>query len=455
MDKLLPLGIDAATGDLLPQVIPPSVLDSIDEDPDSVQSRTESHLGAAITDPNDLAKAGWCVLFPGTKDCTDLKAALKPLLDMRAAQAGGLFKILEKDLGYQPGDTAEQWLRRRHLDFHVVKPSAGVPYYVMIVGSPEEIPFEFQYKLDSYWAVGRIWFETIGEYAAYASKAAAADSAPSVKSVAVVATRHLADEATQSLHDFLAAPMVKGGGGDPPLGSDNGFALQPLLAADATKANILDLLGGKRQGGRPSLIFSGSHGVRFDQTDADQRLKQGALLCADFPRRGSTVDPTQYITEKDLGDVVLDGLIYFFFACYSAGCPKSDTYDRLPDRSEKPLMDAPIVARLPQGLLARGALAVIGHIDRAWTYSFVGAGAPQTQDFRFVLDQLMGGVRIGQAMDEFNRRWAVLSISLSEVIQKRQIPGQVSDDDLTEKWKARNDARNYVILGDPAARLNV
>ena len=62
MDTSLPLGIDATTGDLLAQAIPPAALDSIDEDPDSVQNRTDAHLGAAILDPNDLAKAGWRVL---------------------------------------------------------------------------------------------------------------------------------------------------------------------------------------------------------------------------------------------------------------------------------------------------------------------------------------------------------------------------------------------------------
>lgn len=456
MDDLLPLGIDAATGQPISQSIPPAVLDTLDEDPQSIQDRTERHLGAAIDDPNDLTQAGWCVVFPANQDCTVLKQALKPLLDLRREQAGPLFQVMDGDLGYRPGDTAEQWLRRRHLDLRLVDPAEGVPYYVMIAGSPEQIPFEFQYKLDSYWAVGRLFFESPEEYGKYAQSAADAEKVKSAKTTAIAATRHPNDGATQLFHDFMALPLVNGTDAlHPPLGSSRGFAMQKLLAADATKQNILDLMAGKIQGGRPSLLFTGSHGLRFDMSDPEQSVKQGAMLCADFSGPGSAVTPAQYLCEADLNGLAFNGLIHFFFACYSAGCPANDTYDRLPGGSEKPLMPHPIVARLPQGLLSRGALAVVGHIDRAWASSFKGAGRPQIQEFRYTLDQILKGCRIGQALDQFNQRWSVLSASLSEMLNNRQFGAQVADDELSSLWKARNDARNYVVLGDPAVRLNV
>ena len=454
MDSFIPLGIDASTGQILSQSIPSAVLDTVDEDSQAIQSRNERHLGAAIDEPNDLSQAGWCIVFPANQDTAALKAALKPLLDLRQQQAGELFQVMDGDKGYRAGDTAERWLARRRVDLRLVDPTAGVPYYVVLAGSPDQIPFEFQYKLDSYWAVGRLYFDSIAEWNQYATKAAAAEQTKSPKTAAIVATRHANDPATQLFHDNMALPLVNGTDPQhPALGSKRGFVLSSLLAAGANKRNILDLIAGKLPGGRPSLLFTGSHGLRFDMTDPDQNNKQGALLCADFA--GGPVDPAWYLCEKDLGNISCDGMIHFFFACYSAGCPAMDTYDRLPNGQEKPLMAKPVVAKLPQGLLSRGALAVIGHVDRAWASSFKGAGRPQIQEFRFTLEQILGGTRVGQATDGFNQRWSVLSTELSETLQRRQFGGQVSDDELAQKWIVRNDARNYVILGDPAVRLSV
>jgi hypothetical protein len=119
-------------------------------------------------------------------------------------------------------------------------------------------------------------------------------------------------------------------------------------------------------------------------------------------------------------------------------------------------MDAPIVARLPQRLLAKGALAVLAHIDRAWAFSFqTDRGGPQVQEFRSVMERLLGGERIGQATDDFNHRWSVLSSELQMLVEEQQVTGAVPAPNLANRWVARDDARNYLILGDPAVRLRV
>src|SRR5260370_36535186 len=116
-------------------------------------------------DTSQLDEAGWAV-FSSPGAGRQILEALQPLLDHRKAQAGGegLFKIFEGPSGFQPDDTATTWLRRQNVRMDVVDPELGVPFYILIVGPPDEIPFEFQYGLDLYWAVARLWLETADEF---------------------------------------------------------------------------------------------------------------------------------------------------------------------------------------------------------------------------------------------------------------------------------------------------
>jgi hypothetical protein len=65
------------------------------------------------------------------------------------------------------------------------------------------------------------------------------------------------------------------------------------------------------------------------------------------------------------------------------------------------------------------------------------------------------GERIGQATDSFNIRWAALSTNLAEVQNNIQLGADVPLGVLGRMWVARDDARNFIVLGDPAVRLRV
>ena len=70
-----------------------------------------------------------------------------------------------------------------------------------------------------------------------------------------------------------------------------------------------------------------------------------------------------------------------------------------------------------------------------------------------MLSRLMAGFPIGWAMEFFGSRYAELSTMLNselEDIQFGKIPNDVL---LADLWTANHDARNYVIVGDPAVRL--
>ena len=455
----VPFGVLASTGQPLAP-LHPAALTAIGVDPQTVLQKADpaTVLGAAasVKDPNDLAQAGWGVIVPAGIS-PDVVAALQPLLDWRKAQAGALYREFRD---YPPGQSARDWLNRKGVTLALVDPSLGVPLYLLLVGGPSQISFEFQYLLDSYWNVGRIEFDTAAEYAAYAAAVIEYEQAaavPTTRSAALWVTKNAADRATGLLHNQVGVPLAKGQGAHLPLGAGKGFALSEFLGDQATRANLEAILRGDVPNGRPALVFTGSHGVAFDAADpAAQREGQGALLSQAWAA-GTQPAPDQYLRGADVpADARLAGMLMFQFACFGGGCPANDTYDRDAAGKPVPLMPAPIVARLPQRLLAQGALAVLAHVDRAWAFSFqTDRGGAQVQEFRTVMERLLGGERIGEATDGFNRRWSVLGADLQMLVEEQRATGAVPAANLANRWVARDDARNYVILGDPAVRLRV
>jgi hypothetical protein len=139
--------------------------------------------------------------------------------------------------------------------------------------------------------------------------------------------------------------------------------------------------------------------------------------------------------------------MHFIFACYGGGWPSTSTYDGTP------VAPKPMVARLPQTILAKGGLAVLAHIDRVWSYSFqAGNGIDRSGEIEDVLTRLMKGARAGHATDQFNTRWNVLGNSIAQKIASHRMPSTQTAHDL---WIEHDDARNHVLYGDPAVCLRV
>ena len=421
-------------------------------------------------DATRLDDAGWGVIFPqypvseGERqaEVDAVREALQPLLRLRREQAGDRFAEWTQGTGkgFRVGaDSKSRYLSRHGMGPGPADP-AVVPYYLLIVGSPADIPYRFQSQLDVQYAVGRIHFETVDEYAAYAASVVAAETGPTppARRAAFFGVANADDPATQLSHARLTRPLadwVRAGHPE--------WTVDSIAPGQATKATLASLLGGDQT---PSLLFTASHGVKFARGSPRQLAHQGALLCQDWPGPGQwtqEIPQDFYFAGDDLaGDADLLGLIAFFFACYGGGTPQYSEFvehDRPGRTPAGPLEIAPypFVARLPMRMLGRprGALAVVGHVERAWSYSFEwGQAGAQTAVFEDTLERLLNGHPIGSAVEYFNERYAELSTVLSDELEEIVRFGRVYDPlEMAGLWTANNDARGYAIVGDPAVRL--
>jgi hypothetical protein len=404
-------------------------------------------------DPKQLDQTGWGVIFSATADPA-VKEALTDLLELRSQQAGQYFKIYEGGEGYRPDESKSQFLARHGAGPGSADPEK-VPYYLLIVGSPQEIPYQFQSQLDVQYAVGRIHFDDLQEYANYAGSVVAAEtgSLKLSRQASFFGVANPGDKATNLSSKYLIEAVY-----DKFKAELSGWELNAFLREQATKEQLHRLLGGDQT---PALLFSGSHGMSFSLGSPRQIPHQGALLCQDWPgveSWKSEIPQDFYFAGDDLNpDASLLGLIAFFFACYGAGTPLNDEFSKQAFKARTAIAPYPFLAQLPTKMLSHprgGALAVIGHIERAWTYSFSWPKAGvQTAVFEDAIKRLFNGHPLGSALEYFNQRYAELSTVLADELEEIEFNKQYDPYELAGMWTANNDARGYSLIGDPAVRL--
>ena len=471
-------GIDGASGGYLTGPMPVKDLVALVRhkhyDRDHLSDLRGRNLGGDISfrvmpqygDGSETHKVGWGMIFPAGADpahVDKILEAMDELVQLRQEQAGNRFKIYRGAHGFRWVDgkpeTKNDFLVRQGASVGPANPDV-VPFYLLIVADPQSIPFSFQYELDVQYAVGRIYFNTLDEYASYARSVAAAEKGEVrlARRAVFFGVANPDDKATLLSAEHLVKPLYQFT--DQVSSEYNlGWSAELVEPQDADRQTLKSLLGG---GQTPSFLFTASHGMAWPYQHELQRKYQGALVCQDWQGpQVEKVNRQHFLAAEDIAeDHNLLGTLVFSFACFGAGTPYWDEFAIARDQDRPALAARPFLASLPTRLLGHpsgGALAVIGHIERAWTYSFQWAQLKsQTQAFQSVLYKLMNGKQVGLAMDDMNLRYAEIATMLNADLQEiKYNPEAVEPYKLAFEWTANNDARSYAILGDPAVRLPV
>lgn len=421
--------------------------------------RVEARRSRRVERRTNLADTGWGVIFAAEDPQAEVaQAALAELLDHRRREATekhpDYYRVFAGAEGYRPGESATQFLARHGVGAGLATPDK-MPTYLLIVGSPQHIPYEVQYELDVQYTVGRLHFEEPVAYARYARSVVQTESGAVAlpRRAAFFGPQPHGDRAAQLSVSALLRPLA-----DALKRERTDWEIQWVAQAAAHKARLARLLGGAET---PTLFFTAGRAMETNDADDPRLDLRGALICQDWPGAGTPITAEHYFAADDVPhDARLLGLIAVLVAPSSAGVPHLDNFAHRKFQTPQPVAPHAFVSRLPQRLLGHpqgGALAVIGHVQTLWSYSLVGEREVREYGvFESLLKRLMRGHTVGSAMEFLNQRYAQLSSRLSEALQQRVFhpEGQSAPDRaLVDLMTATVDARNYIVLGDPAARL--
>jgi hypothetical protein len=407
-------------------------------------------------DERDLSQTGWAAIFPEGLDPA-VREALQPLLEHRREVAASRwpqgYRELTGPSAYRRGESATRFLQQFGVGLGGPVDPRQMPYLLLLVGGPELVPFEVQHELGAAYAVGRLDLPSPEAYARYAESVVAVEKGAARPRKAVFfGPANPDDPATEVSSRLFVGKLAQELATRPGI---DGWELSTVVGPLATKARLTRELGGPD---RPALLLAAGHGTAYPYGTPHQREDQGAFVCQDWPGRlaAPLIDRQHFFTAEDLPpEADLSGQMVFLFNCFGLGTPDRDDFYSLTPRPFR-AADTPFTARLPQRLLEHGALAVLGHVDRAWTASFLSSASTANEDLRLFTDclrRLMVGKPAGYAREPFGLRWTGLSGVIHNRLQAQRRGEPVDVEEFARLGLPATDARNYVLLGDPGVRL--
>jgi hypothetical protein len=342
----------------------------------------------------------------------------------------------------------------------------ALPYYLLIFGSPADVPWQLQYVLNANRCVGRLdltgtalenYIEALltGNW----TKGSAPNETANQNRAVIWAVDHGDDDITSLMRNAIAAPLVEDLREDDQIGAGARFldgAANPAEVAQLTNALAAD---------RPGLIVTTSHGMTGplgDTEEAKTAMRRDLGLPVDVI--GQVLTPNALLAKWQPA-----GAIWYAHACCSAGGDSKSSFADLVDSGStagKVLAGVASlgaqIAPLPTALLGaeRPLRAFIGHVEPTfdWTLRQTATGQFLTAS---ILEALYGHMYvkkgdvekpIGHAFREWYGRTNGLRAQYDRA--KTQLDeGESTEGILLALQLAARDVESTVILGDPTVAM--
>ena len=329
-----------------------------------------------------------------------------------------------------------------------------IPHYLLIVGSPESVPWDLQYALNVRYAVGRLDLDEAG-LANYVAclRNGWRDATSNQDSALVWATDHGLADMSHTMREYVAKPVFAPFSRDPDTGP--GSLLIDRDSGGATSNRLLDALATTR----PGLVVTTSHGVTSPVSDLPAMSASLGLLVDDDLRFARP--------EEILARWEPDGAIWYAEACCSAGTRGDTVYDDLfaPDTPVGEVLRGvaalgSVTAPLPTALLGakRPLRAFVGHVEPTfdWTIRQPQTRQALTGSLTEALYQNLyqrNSCPVGRSFHPF---WEPIGTLAAEKESLRQafVDGQPVSSQLLAAQLTARDRMSTVILGDPTVRLD-
>lgn len=339
--------------------------------------------------------------------------------------------------------------------------AGALPYYLLIYGSPEAVPWRLQYILNTNRCVGRLDLDATG-LSRYVTAlidrwedGEATRGGVRARETLVWSVVHEGGDSpdiTVLMRDSVATPVLSRMRDDP----DIGARAQMLDGGAATAARLTEAVVDHQ----PGLVVTTSHGQTGPLSDRDAMASRlGVLVDQEYAA----------VPEPELASRTrVDGTVWYAHACCSAGSDAESSFAHLFDEATTAGTVLRAVASLgsrtgplPRALLGSAVpiRAFIGHVEPTfdWTLRQPFSGQHLTSALvRALYDEMFRADDLPTPIGHCFREWFSLTGGLLIKSQEARAAFNRGDDnrDLLLWYQlAARDVVSTVILGDPALPL--